>query len=201
MLGQEQLTHTLFPLGNLTKVKVRELARTFKLPVAEKLDSQEICFLPDNNYRVFLGDRFGSSIKPGLVVDTGGKVVGRHKGIAFYTIGQRGGLGIALGYPAFVIKIDPRKNQVVLGKREQASASQCIIRNPHFIAKPIKKNVALKVRIRYNHKESLADIKPGASVLHISFRKPQFAITPGQSAVVYDKDIVLGGGIIDKVVI
>ncbi len=200
-LDQKQLKHILFPLGNYAKDEIRNLARKFNLAVADKLGSQEICFLPDADYRSFLKARIKKGIKPGFVVDMEGKILGRHKGIAFYTIGQREGLGIAMGYPVYIIKIDPKNNQITVGKKEDAFKKEFIAREPSFIPRPIKKKVAMKVRIRYNHKEAQAEIIPFEDKIKVKFKKPQFAITPGQSAVFYDKDIVLGGGIIDEVLV
>jgi tRNA-specific 2-thiouridylase len=204
-LNQNQLKHILFPLGNYTKKEVRALAKKFDLPVAEKLASQEICFLPDGDYRGFLQQRLhtclpaGRDLKPGDIVDKEGNILGRHRGIAYYTIGQREGLGIAKGYPIYITKIDAKKNKIIVGTREDAYKSEFFIKDLHFVFAPIKKKVALRVKIRYNHKEEIAEVMPYGEKMKIKFRKPQFAITPGQSAVFYAKDKILGGGIIDEV--
>ena len=198
-LDQKQLKHILFPLGNYAKDEIRNLARKFNLAVADKLGSQEICFLPDTDYRSFLKARIKKGIKPGFIVNMEGKILGRHKGIAFYTIGQRQGLGIAMGYPVYIVKIDPKNNQITVGKKEDAYKREFLVREASFILAPLKKKVAAKVRIRYNHKEAQAEIIPFEDKIKVKFKKSQFAITPGQSAVFYDKDIVLGGGIIDEV--
>lgn len=200
-LNQKQLKHLLFPLGNYTKDKVRKLAREFELPSAGKLDSQEICFLPQIDYREFLKARLkeNSSMEQGDIVDKKGSILGRHKGIAFYTIGQREGLGIALGYPVYITKIDAKYNRIVIGKKEDALARECLVKKNHFIFKTIKKKAILSVKIRYNHKGALAEVLPLDGKIKVCFKTPQFAITPGQSAVFYDKDEVLGGGIIDQV--
>jgi len=225
-LGQNQLRHILFPLGNYTKNEVRKLAREFSLPVADKLASQEICFLPNADYRGFLKNAphllrqagITADIKPGAIIDKQGNVLGQHKGIAFYTIGQRQGLGIAKGYPLYITKIDPKINQITVGTKEDAFESEFLVKEPHLILEPInpvrdtansgdnaivsngvKKKIVLRVKIRYNHKEALAEILPLKKKIKVKFINPQFAITPGQSAVFYNKDIVLGGGIIDKV--
>lgn len=197
-LSQNQLQRIIFPLGNYTKKEVRILAREFDLPVADKPGSQEICFLPGNNYREFLRERHIKN-KPGFIVDTQGNVLGKHEGVAFYTIGQREGLGIAMGYPIYVIKIDPFRNRIVVGKKEEAYRSACALKEPHFILKPRKKKIVANVKIRYNHKEAPAEIILRGRKMNVRFKKPQFAVTPGQSAVFYNRDIVLGGGIIDKV--
>jgi len=206
-LSQKQLKHILFPLGNYTKEEVRKLAKGFALPVAEKAESQEICFLPRNNYREFLEhklpqykNRFSKAIKPGPIVDTQGKTVGQHKGIAFYTIGQRQGLGIAFGRPVYVIKINSRNNRVVIGTKEEAASREFLVKDTHYPCRPIKKKVAVSVKIRYNHAETPAEAAPCGKSLKVKCKMPQFAVTPGQSAVFYSKDTVIGGGIIDKVI-
>lgn len=198
-LGQEQLKHILFPLGDYTKIEVRKLARGFGLAVADKLASQEICFLPESDYRAFLRQQINQDIKPGMVIDKQGNILGRHKGIAFYTIGQREGLGIAKGYPLYITEIDPKINRITVGTKEDALRREFLVKEAHFILMPLKKKIVLKVKIRYNHKEGLAEVEPIKNKIKVKFMKPQFAITPGQSAVFYNKDIVVGGGIIDKV--
>jgi len=198
-LSQKQLKQIIFPLGNYTKARVRQLAKEFRLHIAEKSGSQEICFLSGINYREFLKSR-GTKIKPGFIVDKEGNVLGKHQGTAFYTIGQREGIGIARGFPLYVQRIEPQTNRIFVGPKGQVYKSAFLVKNVNFIQKQIKKKIALKVKIRYNHKEMPAEIRPLATKLRVCFRKPQFAITPGQSAVFYDKDNVLGGGIIDKVV-
>ncbi len=198
-LNQEQLKHTLFPLGSYTKNQVRELARKFSLPVAEKLASQEICFIADTDYRGFLKEHAKIGIKPGPILDKENNVLGQHKGIAFYTIGQREGLGIAKGYPLYIIEINPKNNSIVVGTKEDVYAEEFVLKDIHFILPPDKKKVALKVRIRYNHPEAPAVVIPFKNKLKVKFKNPQFAITPGQSAVFYNKDTIIGGGIIERV--
>jgi tRNA-specific 2-thiouridylase len=199
-LTKWQLKHVIFPLGDFTKDKVRQFARRLGLNVAEKQDSQEICFLPDGKYRDLIKEKGLSSVKAGNLVDKDGNALGRHQGIANYTIGQRQGLGIAKGYPLYVTEINPKNNQITLGRRQDAYKSELIIKDKHFISRPFKKEIEIKIRIRYNHKEMPAVVYPFKRKLKAIFKKPQFAITPGQSAVFYDKDVVLGGGIIEKVV-
>jgi len=198
-LNQEQLKHTLFPLGNYSKTEVRELARKFGLSVAEKKGSQEICFLPQVNYRPFLQKALGGKIKPGLVLDSKGDILGKHKGIVFYTIGQREGLGIARGYPVYVTGINSKNNEITVGPREKVLKKEFMLDDPHFTLGKIKKKVAAMVRIRYNHKEQAAWVIPFKDKIKVKFNKPQFAITPGQSAVFYKRGLVLGGGCIEKV--
>jgi len=206
-LNQKQLKNILFPLGEYTKEEVRRIARDFALPVADKIASQEICFLPDADYRSFLkkyvsaegGSASGgkTQIKPGPILDKGGNVLGQHKGVAFYTIGQREGLGLARGYPLYVIKINPKNNSITVGKKEDVYADEFSVKDAHSVLMTFKKKVALRVRIRYNHLEAPAKVMFLKHKIKIKFKEPQFAVTPGQSAVFYDKDTVLGGGIID----
>jgi tRNA-uridine 2-sulfurtransferase len=199
-LTQGQLKHIIFPLGDLSKPKVRQLAADFGLQVAEKQDSQEICFLPDGKYGDFIKDSKPGMVKPGNFVDKHGNTLGRHRGVAFYTIGQRHGLGIAAAEPLYVTRINARDNQVSLGFRQEAYRSECIIKLGHFLGNSPKKKIEIKVRIRYNHQEAPAVVYPGKASLKVIFKQPQFAITPGQSAVFYAKDTVLGGGVIQKVI-
>ncbi|MBU4252597.1 MAG: tRNA 2-thiouridine(34) synthase MnmA [Candidatus Omnitrophica bacterium] len=200
-LTQAQLKHVIFPLGNFTKPKVRQLASDFGLKVAEKQDSQEICFLPDGKYGDFIKAQGQGGVQPGKLIDRNGNILGAHQGIAFYTIGQRHGLGITTGYPLYVTQINARDNRVSVGRRQEVYKSEFIIKERHFLGKPPKKKIEIKVRIRYNHKEMPAVIYPAKDKLKVIFKHPQFAITPGQSAVFYDRDTVLGGGIIQKVIV
>ncbi len=199
-LNQSQLKHIIFPLANYTKEEVRRLARKFKLAVAEKKASQEICFLPGDDYRAFLKARLPKKMPSGPVLDCQGNILGRHKGIAYYTVGQRQGLGIARGYPVYINRIDARDNRIFIGSKEEACKREFLTKDLHFCLKPFKKKVALKVKIRYNHKEASALLIPLGSQARVIFKKPQFAITPGQSAVFYDKDKVLGGAVIDQII-
>ncbi len=199
-LNREQLKHIIFPLGNFTKSKVRDMARDFGLKVAEKQDSQEICFLPDGKHGDLIKAASSNRVQPGDLVDKEGNIFGQHQGVPFYTIGQRHGLGVAKGYPLYVTRINAQANRITVGKRQEAYKSGCIIKEGHFLGKPFKKKVEIKVRIRYNHKEMPATVYPDKKVFRVIFKQPQFAITPGQSAVFYDKDTVLGGGIIQKVI-
>ena len=198
-LNQEQLERIIFPLGNYTKAQVRGMAHDFKLDVAEKQDSQETCFLPDGGYEDLFTSKGLSRPKAGDLIDKNGDILGKHKGIPFYTIGQRQGLGIAKGYPLYVTRINAKNNQITLSSREDACKKEFLVKKVHFLSKPFKKKVEIKVKIRYNHKESPAVAYPVKDGLKICFKHPQFAITPGQSAVFYQKDTVLGGGIIEKV--
>ncbi len=201
-LGQRQLRSLIFPLGNYRKEQVRRKASEFDLAVANKLGSQEICFLPDGSYQDFLQGLSGTlkkDIRPGPIFDRQGKLLGRHKGIPFYTIGQRQGLGVAASQPLYVLKMDAKKNAIVVGKKEEALSFEFLVKQVSFALSPLEKKVALRVKIRYNHQESKACLEPVNRKIRVKFLEPQFAITPGQSAVFYDKNKVVGGGIIDKI--
>jgi tRNA-specific 2-thiouridylase len=198
-LGQSQLRRIIFPLSGYTKDEVRGIAKDAGLPVAEKLESQEICFLPTTDYREFLKAHLKSKLKPGAIVDRQGNILGRHSGLGYYTIGQRQGLKIALGFPIYVTRIDAKKNQIEVGRLEDACRRELIVGKIHFTGKRPQKKVALKVKIRYNHPEAPAEVIPQGKSVKVRFKEAQFAITPGQSAVFYDRDIVLGGGVIQKV--
>lgn len=199
-LSQSQLARALFPLGGLTKLQVRRLAGRNGLLVAQKPESQEICFLPDpRNYRQFLAGRLKEIVRPGDILDSRGNVLGTHRGIPFYTIGQREGLGIARGYPVYITAIDAAQNTITVGSRQEASSREFFVKDLHLI-RPLPKNrFALKVRIRYNHREAPARVTRQDGGALVSFTQEQFAVTPGQSAVFYRGDLVLGGGIIWKV--
>jgi tRNA-uridine 2-sulfurtransferase len=199
-LTQEQLKHTLFPLGDLTKAKVRQIAQETALPAASRPESQEICFVMDNNHAQFLKDRLPGEIKPGPILDQGGRVVGRHEGIMFYTVGQRKGLRVTAAGPLYVTAIDAAQNAIIVGAKEQTYAGELVADNLNWIVgsrpeKPIK----VRARIRYRHPEAEATVRPlGESKVQVKFGTPQMAITPGQAVVFYDGDSVLGGGRIIK---
>jgi tRNA-specific 2-thiouridylase len=198
-LNQYSLAHFLFPLGRLTKPETRELAAKYGFSVANKPESQEICFIPDNNYRRFLHDRAPGALEPGPFVTADGRVLGTHKGFACYTIGQRKGLGIALGQPMFVSAVDPLTNQVTLGPEADILSDRLSARDVNWISgiPPVNSFMAA-AKIRYTAPESLAQIIPlPDGRLEIHFEKKQRAITPGQSVVLYEGDNVLGGGIIE----
>jgi tRNA-specific 2-thiouridylase len=199
-LNQRQLRHIMFPLGEYTKDAVRKTAKKFGLAIADKLASQEICFIPDMDYRKFLKNQMGICVRPGPIVNQQGKVLGEHQGVAFYTIGQRQGLGIAMGYPVYITKIDSKKNQITIGNKQEVLAIEFLAKELHFISATPKKEFAAKVKIRYNHQEAPATLTPVATKMKVRFKTPQFAITAGQSAVFYDAgDHLLGGGIIEQV--
>lgn len=198
-LTQEQLSRAIFPLADYTKPQVREIARNLGLKVADKPDSQELCFITDKDYRDFLIDEASDKIKPGPLVDKEGRVLGEHRGIQLYTIGQRKGLGVAMGVPKYVIAIDAETNTVVVGDDTDLFSKSLQIRSVNFIPFPILTSpMPVVVKIRHVHTGSKATLLPGRDdqEVEVIFDEPQRAITPGQSAVFYDGDIVVGGGII-----
>ncbi len=198
-LNQELLAHFLLPLGGLTKTETRELAAEFGFLVANKPESQEICFIPDNDYRRFLNDRSPGSMTPGSFVSADGQVLGVHKGFACYTVGQRKGLGIALGQPMFVSAIDPLTNRVTLGSEADIFASGLTARDFNWVSGAIPTAPFQSLaKIRYNAAASPASIQPLSDRrVKICFEAKQRAITPGQSVVLYDGNCVIGGGIIE----
>lgn len=197
-LKQRQLRHILMPLGDHTKEEVRNYARRLGLPVADKAGSQEVCFIPDNDYRGFILSRFKERIKEGDIVDRQGKVLGRHKGICFYTIGQREGLGIAYKSPLYITGIDKRRNRIIAGPRQDTYRDEFLVRSPTFIYTAIPDGgLALTVKIRYNNIGKEGRVIPiSKSLLKVKLHRPEQSITPGQSAVFYKGDVVVGGGII-----
>ena len=197
-LTQEQLVHTMFPLGLLHKAETRKIAEDHGFINAKRRASQDICFIPDGNYAAFIERYTGKRHEPGNFVDMDGNVLGVHKGIIHYTVGQRKGLGLALKQPMYVQYIDVENNEVVLGSNEDLFTRELVARDFNWvsIACPDAKFRA-KARIRYKHKEAPATIIPiNETEVRIIFDEPQRAITGGQSVVIYDGDYVLGGGII-----
>jgi len=197
-LTQEQLARTLMPIGDFTKDQVREKAKELGLSVASKPDSQEICFVPDNDYGKFISENTDEKVEEGDFVDIHGNVLGRHKGIIHYTVGQRKGLGIALGKPMYVVKIDAENNRVVLGEEDEVFSSELIADDLNFISiEKLEGEKRVTAKIRYSAKEADATIYPMENGrVKVVFDTPQRAITPGQSVVFYDGDVVVGGGII-----
>lgn len=198
-LTQEQLAHTLMPVGAYTKDEIRAMAEDIGLMVAHKKDSQEICFIPDNDYAGFIDRECGGKVPPpGNFVSVDGEVLGRHKGITHYTVGQRKGLGIALGHPVFVTEIRPDTNEVVLGENEDVFTDKLYADHLNFMSLPdIQDEVLLKAKIRYSHAGSMCRVKrTGEDEICCEFLEPVRAVTPGQAVVLYDGDYVAGGGII-----
>lgn len=197
-LTQNQLAHTLFPLGIYEKSRIRQIAEEAGLQVAHKPDSQEICFVPDNDYAGFLERETGESERPGNFVNRRGEVLGRHKGIGHYTIGQRKGLGIAFGEPMFVVEIRPDTDEVVLGRGEEVFTNHLTAQKVNYMAVDhFEEGQEVMARIRYNHEGAAAVIKEiGEDSFSLVFKEPVRAVTPGQAVVLYDQDLVLGGGTI-----
>jgi tRNA-uridine 2-sulfurtransferase len=200
-LTQEQLARAEFPLGELSKSEVREIARRLAVPVAEKPESQEICFIPATSYVPFIEGYLqeqGSDApgEPGEIVTTSGEVIGRHAGLHRYTVGQRRGLGLSAGRPLYVSALDRAANRLVVGEDAELRSAVCEVRDVNWIAFDVPENpVDANVRVRNRHEPAAAQIVPlGPTTARITFREPQRAITPGQAAVFYSGERVLGGG-------
>ncbi|MEG0797621.1 MAG: tRNA 2-thiouridine(34) synthase MnmA [Acidaminococcaceae bacterium] len=196
-LQQDILKHVLFPLGTLDKAQVRAMAAELKLPVFAKGESQEICFIPDDDHHRFLKEFSRQQEKPGQVVDIQGKILGKHLGISHYTIGQRKGLGIAAPTPLYVIKIDAARNEVVLGTAEESLCQGLIAEDTVFSdGKPLIFKQELTVKIRYNAKPVPALVEPTSveGEVLVTFLEPQRAPAPGQAVVFYRQEYCLGGG-------
>ncbi|MBQ1301942.1 MAG: tRNA 2-thiouridine(34) synthase MnmA [Firmicutes bacterium] len=197
-LTQEQLAHTLFPLGGMPKTETRAIAEREGFLNANKPDSQDICFVPDGDYARVIEEYSGETSEPGDYVDLDGKVIGRHKGIIHYTIGQHKKLGQSFGEPKYVCRIDAEHNRVVLGRNEDVFSREVRVGDFNWIsgetpAEPVR--CTAKIRYRKKDEACTAEVQPDGSVL-LTFDEPQRAVTPGQAAVLYDGDIVLGGGTI-----
>jgi tRNA-specific 2-thiouridylase len=193
-LTQEKLGHVLFPLGEYSRDEVKQLAKQAGLPTATK-SSQNICFISQKNYGAFLSQRF--STLPGDIIDTQGKRLGQHRGIAFYTIGQRHGLGLASGKPLYVLKIEPESNRIVLGPEKELYSQKLTAQKLSWISGKVPREpITAKAKIRYKSKEAEATLFPRDDSVDVHFAQPQKAVTPGQAIVFYNLDEVLGGGII-----
>ena len=198
-LSQEQLSRTVFPLGNHTKSEVREIATECGFINAEKKDSQDICFVPDGDYAAFIEREIGKKYPTGDFIDLEGRLLGRHSGMIRYTIGQRKGLGIALGKPAFVVAKDAENNTVTLGDNEDLFRNELTARRINLIAcDRIEAPTRVTAKVRYKQAEQPATVvQTGENSITVTFDEPQRAIAKGQSVVLYDGDVVIGGGIID----
>ena len=201
-MTQEQLAHTLMPCGEYTKDRIREIAKEIGLDVHNKKDSEEICFISDNNHGKYISEAMPGKVKQGNFVDKDGNILGKHKGIVYYTIGQRKGLGLAMGRPVFVTDINPLTNEVVVGAEEDIFKTDLICKDINFIAfDNLDKSLELKAKIRYSAKPATATITPLENgKVRVSFKEKQRAITKGQSVVFYLDDLVVGGGIIESLV-
>ncbi|MCM1309238.1 MAG: tRNA 2-thiouridine(34) synthase MnmA, partial [Butyrivibrio sp.] len=197
-LTQEELAHTLFVLGGYNKDEVRLIAARAGLPVAAKKDSQDICFVPDGDYAAFIERHTGEKSVCGSFVDSDGNILGQHRGIAHYTVGQRKGLGIAFGEPRFVLRINPRENTVVLGTKEELTASRVYVSDVNYMAcGGLSGAVRVTGKLRYSQKEAPCTIRPQNDGILAEFDEPQRAATPGQAAVFYDNGCILCGGVIE----
>jgi tRNA-specific 2-thiouridylase len=197
-LTQHDLSSILFPLGDLTKDQVREAASKADIPVAGKSESQEICFLEGTDYREFLCSLPGFTIEPGPILDSDGRIVGEHRGLPFYTVGQRKGIGIPGSKRLYVTKIDASRNAIIVGKEEDLFSRELEACDVNWIANPDPpRKMHLGIKIRYNAKEAPGLVLPKSQdMAKVIFDRPQRAVAPGQSAVFYDNDVIIGGGII-----
>lgn len=197
-LTQDQLSHVLFPLWSYEKTEIRKIAANLGLGVASKPDSQDICFVSNHDYSAFIEEKTGIKMEPGNFVDKSGNILGKHRGLYHYTIGQRKGLGVAFGKPVFVAKIDVEKNEIVIGDEADILSDSLIATDLNFIAiDKIKEPMQVSVKIRYGTKEVPAEIFPiDEDKVKVVFKEPQRAVTSGQSVVFYQDDLVLGGGVI-----
>jgi tRNA-uridine 2-sulfurtransferase len=199
-LNQSQLSRALFPLASYTKADVRDLARKFGLPVAEKPESQELCFLQGQRQGDFIQQRMPAISSDGEMVDSSGNVVARHSGVQYYTIGQRRGLGVSGGPPQYVVDIDPVNRLVRIGSNDDLLKAGMSLDRVNWVSiNPPPEAISGNVRIRYKHEESAAMIHPSENGYRVEFAEKQRAITPGQAAVFYREDLLLGGGWISEV--
>ena len=197
-MTQEQLAHTLFPLGTLTKQEVRSIAQQHSFVTAHKHDSQDICFVPSGEYAEFIKQYTGKAYPPGDFIDRDGNVLGTHRGIIHYTIGQRRGLSIATGKRQYVCAVDPEQNRVILGQDKDVYTKSLIARDINLISQPtLEEPIRLKAKVRYRHTEQWSTVTQlEQDTLKIVFDMPQRAVAKGQSVVLYDGETVVGGGII-----
>ncbi|MEW6009451.1 MAG: tRNA 2-thiouridine(34) synthase MnmA [Candidatus Omnitrophota bacterium] len=201
-IDKKVLPYVLFPLGNLTKVEVRAQAKKFNLPVSEKPASQEICFIPDADYRGFINNRLPRIIRPGPIKDLKGNIIGKHKGIPFYTIGQRQGLGVSSREPLYVVDINAKDNSIILGNKTDTYSNGLIADKLNLLYPISNRRVDLNIKIRYNQPEAkssvsiLAKNKSKEIQVQVKFKKPLSSVAPGQAVVFYKGDIVVGGATI-----
>jgi tRNA-specific 2-thiouridylase len=200
-ITQKDLSRLIFPLGSMTKNEVREIANGMNLRVANKPDSQEVCFITGGNYRDFLQSHAEIKNEKGEIVDVNGNILGLHNGIFSFTVGQRRGLGISNGKPLYVVSIDQKSNRVVVGKEEDICRTRLVANKVIWIDKAPVEEINVKAKIRYRHRESDAVVKASSEGrAFVEFKNPQRAITPGQAVVFYSGDRILGGGWIEEVV-
>jgi len=197
MLSQQDLTRVRLPVGEMTKTKVREYAAQMGLRTAAKPDSQDLCFVTEGSYRDFIRSRFPEAARPGPLVSSDGSVIAQHEGMVNFTIGQRRGLGVALGERRYVVDIEPTTSTVVLGTREELLAAGCIVEDVSFIAGGPPASAAISVKIRYRSEPVAATLtEASGGSWQVRFDQPQLAVAPGQAAVFYNDNEVLGGGTI-----
>ena len=195
-LGQKELQCLLLPLGSLHKVTVRKMARERGLPTADRRESQDICFIPDSDYRLFIARYV--SLEPGDIVDTYGRILGQHGGLAQYTIGQRQGLGLTSPERLYVLRLDAASNQLVVGTRDQLFRNRLLVGKLNWVSgRAPRKLTGITTRIRYRSAETVAYLRFNGGVIEVGFEQPQWAITPGQAVVFYRGEVILGGGIIE----
>jgi tRNA-uridine 2-sulfurtransferase len=204
-MKQDELARTLFPLGDMPKTETRRLAAEFDLPIADKPESMEICFVPDNKYGKYLEEQAPETTAPGPILDAQGRYRGEHAGIAHYTVGQRKGLGLTSPEPLYVVAIEPERNAVIVGSDKDLYCRELVAEDLNLVALPdLDRPVHCRARIRYRMHEAPAMIEPvpeeGEGVVRVVFEEPQRAITPGQAVVFYDGDVVLGGATITRTV-
>lgn len=199
-LTQDALAHTLFPVGGMEKPQVRELGRKYGLLTADKPDSQEICFVYDNDYGRFLQERVPEAIKPGPMLNTRGEVIGEHQGLPLYTVGQRKGLGLTTPQPMYVVALDPERNAVIVGEDKETYQGSLLASDMNWIALTgLSEPLRCTAKIRRMAPEAPCTVYPEPNgAIRVVFDEPQRAITPGQAVVLYDGNWVLGGGTIDK---
>jgi tRNA-specific 2-thiouridylase len=197
----------MFPLGEFTKEQTREMARRYGLRIAEKIESQDLCFVPDGEYRNFLRRHIPHALRSGPIVDRAGHELARHEGLALYTIGQRKGLNVAVGEPLYVLELDAERNAVVVGKKSELGSRELVAREVNFISgRAPEGEIRVMAKIRYRATEVEATLTPSPSpgegegrTVRVVFDVPLRDITPGQSVVFYDGEVCLGGGIIERV--
>ena len=196
-MGQGELAHTLLPVGDFTKQAIRQMALDAGFENADKPDSQDICFIPLGDYKAFLKDRINPA--PGDIVNINGQVLGQHQGIEFFTVGQRRGLGIATGDPMFVLRVEPETNRVVVGPEADLYQDRMWTSRVNYtLGWPPDRPAEVKVKIRYKAEEAGGVLHPRANGALVCFDRPQRAVAPGQAAVFYQGDVLLGGGIIER---
>ena len=197
-LTQDQLARAVFPVGDRPKDAVREYARLRQLPVADKPDSQEICFIPDNDYASFVSKHAPDAARDGVILDERGRIVGRHAGVHRFTVGQRKGLGLSAGAPLYVLELRPAERQVVVGPKASLERTTLTASGVNWIVDTPADRLRVTAQIRHRHQPAPAVVRSiGDARAQLVFDAPQIAITPGQAVVFYDRDVVVGGGWIE----